>query len=246
MFLKIQPLLQSLIFLLGLEFIIFNPASSFIAAAVLMMLAAYNGAKLGRRWFFSLLPFFFVLSSVSLLYLITVGIDKQIFAFLAAGIYYLAIFGIYRLGLYIDDQTARGMNMAAMATTIFFAYGSAYGIYLNFFVPLYYLMIAYWTVTFLVSCQYFLIIKKDGKRAVWTYSFLLAFAMAEIVWMMNFWPFGYLTAGVIALILYYVLWDLIQSYFLDILDRRRVMANMIFFPIVIVMVLLSAKWLPIV
>jgi hypothetical protein len=172
--------------------------------------------------------------------------ERQIFICLSAGMYYLSLLGAYRLGLYSGDKTARGMNMSAMAATIFFAYAAVYGIYLNFLVPLYYLMLIYCLVTLLVSCQYFFIIKNDDKRKVWVYSFLLALVMAELVWIMNFWPFGYLTTGVIALILYYVLWDLTQSYFLNLLSKKRVVANMIFFSVMIILVLLSTKWLPII
>lgn len=245
MLLKLQPFLYSLFFLLGLELIVFGSSATFIVAFFLLVLSVYSGVKLGGKWFFSILPSFLALSSMTLLFLVTASLDKQIFIALSTGIFYLAVFGAYRLGLYMDDRTARGMNMAAMASTIFFAYASAYGFYLNFYVPLYYLMGAYWLVTLLVSCQYFLIIKKDNSKTVWAYSFLLAFVMAEVVWVMSFWPFGYLTAGVIALILYYVIWDLIQSYFLNILNKKRVVANMVFFPVIIAMVLLSAKWLPI-
>ena len=246
MFLKIQPLLQTVIFILGLELIVFRAGLPLLIVVFLLAISAYNGAKLGRNWIFSILPFFFTLSSLALLYLITGRIDKHVFIILAAAIHYLAILGTCRLGAYIGDQTARGMNMAATASAIFFTYASAYGIYLNFFIPIHYLMFAYWLVTLMVSYQYFFLVDRSNRKKIWLYSFLLAFVMTEIVWIMNFWPFGYLTAGVIALILYYVLWDLVQSYFLNILNRKRVVANMIFFPIIIALVLLSAKWLPIV
>ena len=107
-------------------------------------------------------------------------------------------------------------------------------------------MAVYLFITLLVSYQYFSIIKDGDRRTVWIYSLLLALAMVEIVWTINFWPFGYLTAGTIALILYYVLWDLIQSYFLNLLSRRRVVANMIFFSVIITLVLLSSKWIPVI
>ena len=210
------------------------------------MVAAYGGKKIGGKWFFAILPIFFTLSSVALLYLITLNFEQQIFILLAFGMYYLSLFGAYRLGLYADDRTAKGMNMAAMAATIFFTYTGAYGLYLNFLVPLYYLMFVYLMVTLLVSYQYFLIIKRDNRKTVWIYSFLLALIMTEIIWTMNFWPFGYLTTGVIALILYYVLWDLTQSYFLNLLSKKRVVANMVFFSVMIVLVLLSAKWIPVI
>jgi hypothetical protein len=246
MFLRIQPILQSLVFLFGLEMVAFQSGWVLTAVIFLLVTSAYAGRKIGGRWFFSVLPIFFTLSSVALLYLISLGYEQQTFIFLSVAMYYLSLLSAHRLGEYNGDRTARGMNMAAMAATIFFAYAAAYGLYLNFLVPLYYLMTAYCLVTLLVSCQYFFIIKSDERKKVWMYSFILALAMTEIVWTMNFWPFGYLTTGVIALILYYVLWDLTQSYFLNLLSRKRVVANMIFFSVMIVLVLLSAKWLPVI
>ncbi|PIP27728.1 MAG: hypothetical protein COX30_00330 [Candidatus Moranbacteria bacterium CG23_combo_of_CG06-09_8_20_14_all_39_10] len=246
MFLKFRPLLQSFIFIFGLEFILFRPDSFMLVMIFLLMVSAYGSRKIGGRWFFSVLPIFFTFSSLALLYLITLEFEQQIFIALASVMYYLSLLGAYRLGIYAGDKTARGMNMAAMAATIFFTCAGAYGLYLNFFVPLYYLMLVYLIVTLLVSYQYFSIIQSDNKKRAWTYSFLLALVMTELIWTMNFWPFGYLTTGVIALILYYVLWDLVQSYFLNILSKKRVVANMIFFSVLTVIVLLSAKWLPVV
>lgn len=150
--------------------------------------------------------------------------------------------------------------MAATASTIFFTYAGAYGLYLNFLVPLWSLMFVYLLITLLVSYQYFSIIhshadspagalsrsSKDSKKMIWVYSFLLALAMAEIVWTINFWPFGYLTAGAVALILYYVLWDIIQSHFLNLLSKKRVVANLIFFSFVIFMILITSKWIPVI
>ena len=246
MFLKIRPLVLSLIYLVSLELITFKPAYFYWIGFFLIMLSLYEGRKIGHRWLFSVLPVFFVLSSVALLYLIALTYEQQTFILLSAVMYYLALFSAYRLGVYGGDQTAKGMNMAAAATTIFFTYTSAYGLYLNFLVPPYYLMLVYLVVTLLVSFQYFAIIKRDQRKIVWMYSFLLALIMTEIIWTMNFWPFGYLTTGVIALILYYVLWDLVQSYFLNLLSRRRVVANMVFFSTLVIVVLLSAKWIPVI
>ncbi|MFA6973609.1 MAG: hypothetical protein WC238_02590 [Parcubacteria group bacterium] len=245
MFLKLRPLFFSLIFFASLELIIFQPKLVFLIAIVLFFLSLYEGRKIGGRWLFSVLPVFFVLSSVALLYLIGIAFEQHIFIFLSSVMYYLSLLSAFRLGEYGNDQTAKGMNMAAASATIFFTYASAYGLYLNFLVPLYYLMFAYLMVTLLVSFQYFAIIKRDARKTVWMYSFLLALIMTEVVWTMNFWPFGYLTTGVIALILYYVLWDLTQSYFLNLLSRKRVVANLIFFSVLVIIVLLSAKWIPV-
>jgi hypothetical protein len=129
-------------------------------------------------------------------------------------------------------------------------------------------MLVYLIVTLFITYQYFAIIyphtnmaerkrldekttisfgvKKNDLRAVWIYSFLLALAMSELIWTMNFWPFGYLTTGTVALILYYVLWDIATCYFMDILTRRRVLTNSAVFSILVFIILLSSKWIPVI
>lgn len=249
MFLKLRPFFYSLLFLFGLEFIIYvrdNPKSVFTAIMLLLIFSLWGGRCIGKKWKFSILPIFFTLSSASLLYLITLAYEQQIFILLASLMHYLALLGAYRLGKYEKDQTAKGMNMAATSTTIFFTYTAAYGLFLNFLIPLYVLMLTYFLITLLLSYQYFSIIKTDDKKKALIYSFLLGLAMAEIVWAINFWPFGYLTTGVIALILYYMLWSIIQSYFLNILSQRRTIANLLFFSFLILLVLLTSKWIPII
>lgn len=245
MFLKLRLLLFGLLFFAGLEFAVFRPRFIFLMAVILALAAFFEGKKSGGKWLFSILPAILSIFSAIQLYLIGLVYEQQIFILLATGMYYLALLSAYRLGQYGRDQTARGMNMAASAATIFFAYAGAYGWYLNFLVPLYWLMLAYLAVTLLLSYQYFTIIKPGDKRNVWLYCFTLSLIMAEIIWTMNFWPFGYLTTGVIALILYYVLWDLVQSHFLNLLSKKRVIANMVFFSVMIILVLMTAKWIPI-
>lgn len=249
MFLKLRPFLYSLLFLLGLEFVIyirdnFNLVISTVA--FLILIALWEGKHVGAKWKFSILPIFFTLSSAALLYLITLAYEQQIFIALASSMNYLALFGAYRLGIYEKDQTAKGMNMAATSTTIFFIYASAYGLYLNFLVPLYILMLVYFLSTLLVSYQYFSIIKNNEQKVVWIYSFLLGLAMMEIVWAISFWPFGYLTTGVIALILYYILWSIVQGHFLNNLSQKRAIVNIVFFSFLILLVLITSKWIPVI
>ena len=246
MFIKLQPLLYSLAFFIGLESVLFFHRHVFAIAIFLLLFSIYGGRKLGGRWKYSVLPALFSISSVSLFYLIALGYEQQIFCALSTLMYYLSMLGAYRLGQYGEDKTARGMNMAATVSTIFFTYSSAYGLYLNFLVPLYLLMIVYLVVTLLVSYQHLSIVKSDDKKTVWIYSFILALIMSELIWTMNFWPFGYLTTGVIALILYYIIWDVIQCYFQDILSKKRVLSNMILFTFLIGFILLSAKWIPVI
>mgnify|MGYP000654582928 CR=1 FL=1 len=244
MFLKLSPFLYSLVFFLGLETLVFKSDFIFYILFFLFIFSLFGGRHLGKKWLYSSLPVLFNLSAIALLYLITLPYEQQIFIILATFMYYLAMLGAYRLGQYQKDQTANGMNMAATFTALFFSYTGIYGLYLNFLVPLYILMLAYLFVTAFLTYQNYSIIS-ENKRIVWIYSLLISLVMSEIIWSINFWPFGYLTTGTIALILYYILWDLIRNYFLNQLSRRRVVANMIFLSILIVLILLSSKWIPV-
>jgi hypothetical protein len=241
MFIKLRLALLCLTYFLGLEISILNPDWVYF---VLLLLAIFSFFE-SQKWKFSILPVLFSIFSVALLRLIALFFEQQIFILSAAGIYYLIILGNHRLNLYEKDQTAKGMLMAGTVTAIFFTFAASYGFYLNFLVPLYVLMMVCLTATFLISYQYFSVIETD-QRKISLYCFILALIMGEIIWTMNFWPFGYLTTGVVALILYYVLWDLTQSHFLNLLSRKRVIANMLFFFIMIGFVLLSAKWIPVI
>lgn len=245
MFIKIRPLLFSLFFLLSLEVIFFFPSRVFWVMGIILIFSAWAGITMGKKWIFSIIPFFFALSCIGLLYLISLNMEEQVFILLSSGIYYLGLYGINRLGLYARDQTALAMLITTSAATVFFSFSSFYGIYLNFLVPIYVLMLVYFLVTFLISLAYFFLIQNNKKTAL-IYSFVLALIMAELIWTMNFWPFGYLTTGVIALILYYILWDLIRGHFLNILSKKRVVINLVFFSILIVWVLITSKWLPII
>ena len=245
MFLKLQPLLYSLIFFIGLELIVFFHANVLFIMLFLLLMALFQGWKIGRKWKFSILPIFFVISSVALLYLVTIRHYQQIYIILAFVMYYLSLLGAYRLSKYENDQTAKGMNTAASMATIFFTYAGAYGLYLNFLVPLYYLMLVYLVTTFFVSYQYFSIICVNKKK-VWLYSLVVSLVMAEIAWTIDFWPFGYLTSGAVALILYFVLWDIIQKNFLDIIRKKRIIFNLIFFSVLASLVLISSKWIPVI
>ena len=115
----------------------------------------------------------------------------------------------------------------------------------GYLVPLYYLMLVYLVTTFFVSYQYFSIICVNKKK-VWLYSLVVSLVMAEIAWTINFWPFGYLTSGAVALILYFVLWDIIQKNFLDIIRKKRIIFNLIFFSVLASLVLISSKWIPVI
>jgi hypothetical protein len=200
--------------------------------------------RISQRVSMTPIPLLLVISTLGLLYFVQSVKQEQLLILLSTIAYYFLHIALYRFRSYENDKTARGVVSAASVATIFLFNATAYGIYLNFAIGLWILMSMLMLVTVLVSFQYFWLINKDIKNVL-NYSLVLGFVMAEVVWVLNFWPFGYLTTGVISLIFYYVFWDLVQCHFLQILSKKRVVSNMLFFGVLVAIVLSSTRWLPV-
>jgi hypothetical protein len=211
------------------------------AGIFLVLFSIYSAKKSGKSYSLATVPIIFSISSIILFYLIHDSMDRQVFIVISSAIYYFIFLGIYRLKNYEGDQTARGIISGGLFATVFFFYAGFYGLYINFSIPLWFLMIVFLSITFILSYHYLRILSSD-KRKVLTYSLILGLTMAEISWVINFWPFGYLTTGVIALIFYYVFWDLAQSYFTYKLSKRKIVINLIFFSFLIGLILFSSRW----
>ena len=200
--------------------------------------------RVSKRASMTPIPLLLVVSTLGFLYFVQSIKQQQLLIILSVVAYYFLHIALYRLRGCRKDQTARAVIAAGSVATIFLFYATAYGIYLNFAISLWILMFMFMVVTVLVSFQYFWLIN-DNEKNVLNYSLVLGFSMAEIVWILNFWPFGYLTTGVISLIFYYVFWDLVRCNFFDALSKKRVMLNMFFFGAMVALVLSSTRWMPI-
>lgn len=243
MFFHFQALAHSLLFFIILELIAFDDRRIFWLAFILVGVTLWGIKKIVKRFIFSTIPVIFSVSATAMLYLIDSLTQRHVFIVLGSFIYYMTLLGIFRLKNAPKDKTARGMIAASAFTALFFFYAATYGIYLNFSISLWILMIVFLLATGLVSYEYFSIINED-KKIVRNYSLILGMLMAEVAWTINFWPFGYLTTGIVILIFYYIFWDLTQSHFLHTLSQKRLIANLVFFSIIIGIILTTSRWLP--
>ncbi|MDO8529107.1 MAG: hypothetical protein Q7S18_00365 [bacterium] len=241
MFVHLKSILYALIFLLSLEGIFSNGNLIRYVLVFLVLFSLFAARRIGGKNVFAVVPIVFSLSSIILIYLIDLSFEKQIFIVLSSIVFYFILLGIYRLKSYHKDKTAKGIFAGGLIFTVFFFYAGFYGLYLNFSIPLWFLMFIFLAITFILSYHYFSIISPGNKKTL-SYSLILGMAMAQISWVINFWPFGYLTTGVIALIFYYVFWDITECYFLNKLSKRRVAKNLIFFSLLIGLILVSSRW----
>lgn len=257
MFFHFQIFLHSLFFFLFLELMTGDFASEKLSLIFsgkiwligigffLVLLYFYKVAsKISKKSSMTPIPVLLVVSNLGLLYFVQSQSQKQILILIGSAVYYSLHIALYRLRSYDRDKTARAIVAAGSVSTVFLFYATSYGIYLNFAISLWIPMSVFMLVTVLISLQYFWLIN-DNKKNVLNYSLVLGFLMAEIVWILNFWPFGYLTTGVISLIFYYVFWDIVQRHFLNELSKKRIVLNMVLFGFLVSLVLSSTRWLPV-
>lgn len=249
MFFHFTIFFWSLVFSLGLELVALNPIfpswSWYIfSIAPLIIISLIASRRITRRFSDAFLPGLLSVTAPTLLSLIDAPSERQAFVILSALMYYCALLGMYRLRHAPTDQTAQAfLNTAAMAA-IFFFYAGAYGFYLNFSFPLWGLMLLYFFGTALTSYETFIGIEREGieKKRLILYSVLLGLLMGEMAWVMRFWPFGYLTAGAIALIFFFMAWDISFDAFHRTLSLKKAVLRILFFLVLIGILLLSTPW----
>ncbi|MDD3607949.1 MAG: hypothetical protein PHQ20_04120 [Candidatus Moranbacteria bacterium] len=71
---------------------------------------------------------------------------------------------------------------------------------------------------------------------------ILSLIMAQLIWLLSFWPFGYLTTGVVALIIYFVFWEIIRDFIQGVLTRRKVVICVVWSVLFVSAVLLTTRW----
>lgn len=256
MFLKLQPLIYSIFFLLSLEAVVLKEDWVQNMAWVLIALTVLIVWPLTRKPRFIALPLFLSLGALALLSLVDHFIEKQIFVSLTAIIYYLTLLGGYRLRFYSSDQTALGMVNLATLSTAFMWFTAALGFYLNYQVH-YWVMVVFIITIFLIALPSFCTNAKDAhgrfKRkgikisntkfiGIIFLNLILALMMSQFFWGILFWPFGYLTLGGTALIIFYEFWDVIRLYVRNELTFRKVASNCIIGTVLLVGILWTAQW----
>ncbi len=249
MFFHFTVFFWSIIFFLGLELIAANPifpAWNWYVFSILplIIISLIASRRITRRFSDAFLPGLLAITAPTLLSLIDSPAQRQAFVILSALMYYFALLGMYRLRHAPQDQTAQVFLNTATMAAVFFFYAGVYGFYLNFSFPLWGLMLLYFFGTASASYKTFIGIEREGveKRRLVLYSVLLGLFMGEMAWVMSFWPFGYLTAGALALVFFFMVWDVSFDAFHQTLSLKKAVVRVLFFLVLIGLLLFSTPW----
>ena len=233
-------------FYFGVLWRAFSHPANFLWEGIFFLFILLVSAKwISQKFFHFVTPAFLFIGSVLLLPLIDSPAEAKAFLVLSSGVFYLAMLGAYRLGKYKKDLTAKAMLNLASFSALFCYFSSVYGWYLNIAMPIWLVMVLFAFVSFPISyiLVFFNELKMSPNQKI-LYSVFLSYLIVVVVWVQNFWPFGYLTTGVIALIIFYSGWDIIRNYFLNKMTIKRLTFNLLFLLGTASLVLISAKWYP--
>ncbi len=78
----------------------------------------------------------------------------------------------------------------------------------------------------------------------WLYVFVFSFVVAEMIFLLSFWPFDGVTTSVVLLVVYYVMWDIWSLEKKNKLTINKVVFNVILIIASLAAVLFTVKWLP--
>ena len=212
----------------------------FVVIAGALTASFFAVQLIGGRLLYVPVLILLTLSTIALFYFIDTQMQQQVFIMLSGIVYTSTLYGVARMRDNFRDILGQSLYIVATMIAVFCAFTAIYGIYLNFTIPLWVLMLAYLLVTHAASYPYFYIISGNKNQAT-LYSGIVAFAMTQLAWAMHFWPFGYLTTGVIGLMFYYILWDFTQSHLMGIISKQRVITNILTFAFLITLLLYFAR-----
>ncbi|XLQ20105.1 MAG: hypothetical protein ACKUBY_06010 [Candidatus Moraniibacteriota bacterium] len=242
----LRSLIYSLIFFIAIETAIyFWLSDEKISLGIVFASIAFSifaGLNVGKRMLFAVLPVSLVIASFGLLYFIDNIKEQQIFGMLVSLLFYVTLLGIKRINKNSFDMTARSLFSASLLSIMFLFYAVVYGTYINFDIHLSVFMCIHFLFVALITFVSLRAYSSDIRRIL-LYSIIIAFAMIQLVWMANFWPFGYLTMASISLMFYYILWDLVQMVFLETLSKKRIIITIIYCVALTFAVLLTTQWL---
>ncbi len=246
MIVHLRSLFFTFIFLVVLESIVFfdllSVRNGIFLAVFLIVFAIFAGWNVGKNILYSFLLLSLAISSLGLLYFIDNIYERQIFGVLVSILFYMALLGIKRICKNAFDMTARSLFSASLIAIIFLFYAVVYGIYINFNIPLWLFIGVHFVFVTIATLASLRAYSSDYKR-IFLYSIVIAFSMIQLVWLANFWPFGYLTMATISLMFYYVLWDLVQMVFLETLSKKRMIITFLYCIILTLTVLFTTQWL---
>lgn len=233
----------TIIFSALLEYAIFLPGqywSSFVALSVFLFFV-YTRA-VGNTSHRGSLIFFFGIFSWGLLFFMDDVMEQHLFVLLSSILFGCMLWGYQRWRKGILLGATKSVLSAVTLASVFLFFSVLVGLLINYNVPIGVFAGVLGFGVYMLTRQYLEGLVEESQTRVAAYSISVGIFFLELGTIIRFWPFGYLTTGVILLILYYVLWDVLGSYVEGTLTRPKVWGDIVVLVGLSFLVLLTTPW----
>lgn len=251
-----RSLILPILYFLSLELVLIRPSLFFWVALALIVASILGVLQISkrRRLFLAICPLMFLVASFFLLPLIGGEIVIHIYVILAAFVFWLCFF---QLRLFFSSEEkllknsldlGRSLNLAAC----FLWFSGIYGLYINFYPSLWLVSLGAFFGGLLLSFHFLrlsLFTTSETSNYLPPLKFVLAvliisLSIFQIFWALLFWPFTYLTIGVVLVIIYYIALNIWQSKFRGTLSRGLILKRLFLGGVLVALILATSKWLP--
>lgn len=245
---SLKPLLVGILFVGMLEIFSFWPSLMFwgsflmlvlVVGGVLWMMDGNWEGGIIRR---SILPVLLTVGVLSFAFFMPVLLFRQII-FVVGGIC------IYFLMLYVDQFPYKSF----LITRLNFSFVSLIAAYLLFYsvfhvsvgfaMQLWLLMLIVVIIGFLIFYAILWASGLDRSKTI-LYTVLFGFLMSEIFLIVSFWPVDPSAKSIVLVVTMYIFWGLLSHWLEKVLTARVVMEYLFVGIVLMVLVLVTASWLP--
>lgn len=245
---RLKPFIVSLIFLVILEILHFFPDFVFWGSFVLLVLVVAGVLWImGGNWEEgiirrSILPVLLSMGVLSFGFFMSVPIFQQIVLAMGA-------ICMYFLLVYVDQFPYKSF----LVTRLNFSFVALVAAYLLFFsishfsvsvdIPLWVLMVI---VIFFSFAIFYSILWASGleRGIVILYTVLLGLIISEIFLVISFWPVDPSAKSIVLVVAMYIFWGLLSHWLEKIMSFRIVLEYVLLGIVLMLVVLLTASWLP--
>ena len=259
-------IIPSIVFFIMMKFFFESLGLSYLSLIALFLISALSAFWITKHRILPIiLTMLFTTSSV--LFLLTLGKNnfQQLYIIFSSLLFTVTLIGLHRFFMQQENlkqeeelkakilDSGFNLNQTIVLISIFLLSSGMYGIYLDFDLPVWSIMLAifisisfstlYLTkINFLKSKALELHLDSFKNKTFSFYSFLFGFIALELVWVISFLPVNHLTVGAVILSFYYSFWNILRNYLRNKLSKKIVFSNLLFFTSAIAFIFMTSKW----
>ncbi len=259
-------IIPPVIFFVMMRFFFESLGLSYLSLFALFLISALSAFWITKH---RLLPIILTMlfTTSSVLFLLTLGKNnfQQLYIIFSSILFAVTLIGLNRFFMQQENLKQKekmevkildsgfNLNQSIVLISIFLLSSGMYGIYLDFDLPVWSIMLAFFTsiffstlyltkINFLKSKALELHLDSFKNKTFTFYSFLFGFIALELVWIISFLPVNHLTVGAVILSFYYSFWNILRTYLRNRLSRKIVFSNLVFFTLAIGLIFITSKW----